>query len=48
MKMSDQSYQLLADALEALPSGFPRTASGAELRILRKHSLLKRLNLPGI
>jgi Pyruvate/2-oxoacid:ferredoxin oxidoreductase delta subunit len=29
-------YERLADALEALPSGFPRVPSGVELRILQK------------
>ncbi len=32
--MSDTVYARLADALNALPNGFPRTQSGVELRIL--------------
>jgi len=34
--MSDEIYSRLADALDRLPNGFPRTASNVELRILRK------------
>ncbi|RPH75571.1 hypothetical protein EHM76_01355, partial [bacterium] len=35
--MSDNEYyQNLADALDSLPNGFPHTASGVELKILRK------------
>ncbi len=34
--MSDDLYERLADALNRLPNGFPRTATGVELRILRK------------
>ena len=34
--MGDKSYERLADALDALPNGFPRMASGVELRILQK------------
>jgi Pyruvate/2-oxoacid:ferredoxin oxidoreductase delta subunit len=34
--MSDDIYELLAQRLDALPNGFPRTESGIELRILRK------------
>jgi len=34
--MGDESYQRLADALEALPNGFPKTVSGVEFRILKK------------
>jgi Pyruvate/2-oxoacid:ferredoxin oxidoreductase delta subunit len=32
----DESYERLADALDALPNGFPRVPSGVELRILQK------------
>lgn len=34
--MDDDAYAKLANALEALPSGFPRVPSGSEIRILRK------------
>lgn len=34
--MNDSSYRRLANALDALPNGFPRTASGVEMRILQK------------
>ena len=34
--MSDEIYSRLADALDRLPNGFPRTESNVELRILRK------------
>lgn len=34
--MSDQSYERLADALDALPNGFPRMPSGIDIRILKK------------
>lgn len=34
--MTDEIYSRLADALDRLPNGFPRTASNIELRILRK------------
>lgn len=34
--MNDDLYGRLADALNALPNGFPRTATGVELRILQK------------
>lgn len=34
--MDDKVYERLADALDALPSGFPRMPSGVELRILKK------------
>jgi electron transport complex protein RnfB len=45
--MNDQGYQLLADALEALPNGFPRTASGVELRILKKAFTAEEAELTG-
>ena len=32
----DDIYERLAAALEALPHGFPRTPSGAELRLIKK------------
>lgn len=34
--MSDASFERLANALDRLPNGFPRTASRVELRILEK------------
>ncbi len=34
--MSDDAYEHLADALGRLANGYPRTASGVEIRILRK------------
>ena len=34
--MSEQVYEQLADALDKLPNGFPRTAAGIEIRILKK------------
>ena len=33
--MSDDVYEQLADALNRLPNGFPRTESGVEIRILK-------------
>ena len=32
----DEVYERLADQLNALPNGFPRTASGVEIRLLKK------------
>jgi NAD-dependent dihydropyrimidine dehydrogenase PreA subunit len=34
--MGDESYECLAEALDRLPNGFPRTDSGLEIRILEK------------
>ncbi len=34
--MADSVYDRLADSLNALPNGFPRTQSGVEIRILKK------------
>ena len=34
--MTGDAYERLADALDRLPNGFPRTASGAEIRLLQK------------
>ena len=34
--MKDEAYERLADALNGLPNGFPRTPSGVEVKILRK------------
>ena len=32
----DESYERLADALDRLPNGFPRTPSHVEIRLLKK------------
>lgn len=34
--MTDEIYERLADALDRLPNGFPRTPSGIEIRLLKK------------
>ena len=34
--MSQDSYERLADALDSLPSGFPRMPSGVEIHLLKK------------
>lgn len=34
--MSETAYEDLADALDALPNGFPRTPSGVEIQMLKK------------
>jgi len=34
--MSDAVYERLADALNAIPNGFPRTKTGSEIRLLQK------------
>ena len=34
--ITDNVYEQLADQLNALPNGFPRTASGVEIRLLKK------------
>jgi len=34
--MSDDVYDQLADALDRLPNGFPRTDTGIELEILKR------------
>lgn len=34
--MSDESYERLAEALDALPNGFPKVPSGAEIRLLKR------------
>ena len=33
--MSVDVYERLADALDALPHGFPRTESGVEMRLMK-------------
>jgi electron transport complex protein RnfB len=34
--IAEKVYELLADALDRLPNGFPRTPTGVEIRILKK------------
>ena len=34
--MKDDIYELLAEALDHLPNGFPRTMSGIEIKILKR------------
>ena len=34
--MRDDIYELLAEALDRLPNGFPRTSSGIEIEILKR------------
>jgi ferredoxin len=34
--MTEEAYERLADALDRLPNGFPRTAAGTEIAILKK------------
>ena len=34
--MADEAYSALADALDRLPNGFPRTESNVEIRLLKK------------
>ncbi len=36
MRLSDDAYEKLADALDGLPNGFPRTPSKVEIRILKR------------
>ena len=45
--MEDESYERLAGALEALPGGFPRIASGVELRLLKKAFTVEEAELAG-
>lgn len=45
--MSDRSYDRLADALDALPNGFPRMPSGVELRLLKKAFTEEEAELTG-
>jgi electron transport complex protein RnfB len=45
--MSDENYERLADALEALPGGFPRMPSGVELRLLEKAFTKEEAGLAG-
>jgi electron transport complex protein RnfB len=34
--MSQDTYEQLAEALDRLPNGFPRTPSGVEIKLLKK------------
>ena len=45
--MNDKSYERLADALDALPNGFPRMPSGVDLRILREAFKQEEAELAG-
>jgi len=45
--MSDESYERLAEALNALPNGFPRMPSGVELRLLKKVFTPEEADLTG-
>lgn len=45
--MSDESYDQLADALDKLPNGFPRTPSGVEIRIIKKAFTAEEAALAG-
>ena len=45
--MIDENYERLAAALEALPSGFPKTPSRVELRILKKAFTAEEAELTG-
>jgi electron transport complex protein RnfB len=43
-----QLYRLLANRLDAIPNGFPRTASGVELRLLAKIFTLEEASLAAV
>ena len=45
--MDDKNYERLADALGALPNGFPRMPSGVDLRILQKAFKQEEAELAG-
>jgi len=45
--MGDESYERLADALDALPNGFPRMPSGVEIRLLKKAFTAHEAELAG-
>ncbi len=45
--MQTDIYERLADALDRLPNGFPRTASGIELRVLNKIFSVEEATLAG-
>jgi len=40
--MEQTVYEKLADVLDSLPNGFPRSESGVELDLLKKYSGLTR------
>ena len=46
--MSDRVYEQLADALDRLPNGFPRTASRVEIAILKKIFSPEEAELAGL
>lgn len=46
--MSEEIYARLANALDRLPNGFPRTASNVELKILQKIFPLEEATLAGL
>jgi len=45
--MGNESYERLADALDALPNGFPRMPSGVEVRLLKKAFTADEAELAG-
>ena len=45
--MGNESYERLADALDALPNGFPRMPSGVEIRLLKKAFTADEAELAG-
>jgi Pyruvate/2-oxoacid:ferredoxin oxidoreductase delta subunit len=45
--MGNESYERLAEALEALPGGFPKTPSRVELRLLKKAFTVEEAELTG-
>jgi len=45
--MNNESYEQLAEALDALPNGFPRVSSGAEIRLLKKAFTPEEAELAG-
>jgi len=46
--MSEEIYARLADALDRLPNGFPRTSNNIELKILQKIFPLEEASLAGL
>ncbi len=46
-KMSEDVYQRLIDALDALPNGFPRTPSGSEVLLIKKVFTPEEVELAG-
>lgn len=45
--MSDEPYRLLAEALDRLPNGYPKTDSGVEIQILKKICTAQEAALAG-